>query len=104
MKSVLPGMFVASLQVQCRREFAVVIVHTFKSPTRLRPGKLNSQFIVTGHYSDFILATVCNTGTTNHKLQETGNHKLTKPQTRQACKLLTRQDVDRPAMAARDIK
>ena len=40
-----------------------------------------------GHYSDFILATVCNTGTTNHKLQETGNHKLketTKPQTLQA--------------------
>ena len=60
-----------------------------------------------GHYSDFILATVCNTGTTNHKLQETGNHKLketTKPQTLQACKLLTRQDIDRPAMAARDIK
>ena len=65
------------------------------------------------HYSDFILATVCNTGTTNHKLQETGNHKLqgtSKPQTLQAklqvasCKLLTRQDVDRPAMAARDIK
>ena len=59
------------------------------------------------HYSDFILATVCNTGTTNHKLQETGNHTLpetgnhklketTKPQTLQACKLLTRQDLDRP--------
>ena len=54
-----------------------------------------------GHYSDFILATVCNTGTqtTNHRKQET-----TKPQTLQACKLLTRQDIDRPAMAARDIK
>ena len=40
-----------------------------------------------GHYSDFILATVCNTGTTNHKLQVTGNHKLketTKPRTLQA--------------------
>ena len=59
-----------------------------------------------GHYSDFILVTVCNTGTTNHKPQETGNHQLketTKPQTLQACKLLTRQDIDRPAMAARDI-
>ena len=58
-----------------------------------------------GHYSDFILATVCNTG--NNKPQITGNHKLkqtTKPQKLQACKLLTRQDIDRPAMVARDIK
>ena len=60
-----------------------------------------------GHYSDFILATVCDTG--NNKPQITGNRKTqitqtTKPQTLQACKLLTGQDIDRPAMAARDIK
>ena len=60
-----------------------------------------------GHYSDFISGTVSTNHklpeTRNHKSQETTNHKLqetTKPQNTTS----RWQDVDRTAIAARDIK